>query len=248
VAPKLSNVGTSSRIVIYIAWKRRIQHCRRGRRRSGESRRRNKQRKIRGKEATQLHLVRGGERYRGYGWELLLATRPMKWECMMVSVFVSYLMPVYYLIRNIIAIWVEWAKAWARTRCWNEEVQLLNEEMRRVLEFHEYKARWWEDRRSRSDDLIISAGLADGIRAYAEGQAQLHRDLTMRFRGMWANLRSGGAISVPTEDEADEIQQPEMEADGDEEASDEEEEEEGVAVEPDWEFITEDMVKQVDRT
>jgi hypothetical protein len=53
-----------------------------------------KQRKIRGKEATQLHLVRGGGRYCGYGWELLLATRPTKWECMMVSVFVSYLMLV----------------------------------------------------------------------------------------------------------------------------------------------------------
>jgi hypothetical protein len=34
-----------------------------------------------------------------------------------------------------------------------------------------------------------------------------------------------------------------MEADGDEEVSDEEEEEEGVAVEPDWEFIAEDSVE-----
>jgi len=77
----------------------------------------------------------------------------------------------------VAAIRVEWAKAWARTQRWNEEIQLLNEEMRRVLEFHEYKARWWEDRRSLSGDLIISASLADGIHSYAECQAQLHRDL-----------------------------------------------------------------------
>ena len=115
--------------------------------------------------------------------------------------------------------------------------------MRRVLEFHEYKARRWEDRRSCSSDQIINSGLVDGIHAYAEGQAQLHRDLAIRFRGMWANFRGGGAIFVPTEDQEDEIQQPEMEADGDEEVSDEEEEEEeGVAVEQDWEFIAEDSV------
>ncbi|KIM80445.1 hypothetical protein PILCRDRAFT_9627 [Piloderma croceum F 1598] len=141
------------------------------------------------------------------------------------------------------AIQVEWAKAWACTRRWNEEVQLLNEEMRRVLKFHKYKAQWWEDRQSRSGDLFISAGLGDGIRAYAECQAQLHRDLAIQFRGMWADFQGGGAIPAPTEDQADKIQQSEMEADGDEEVSDEEEEEEGVAVEPDWEFIAEDSVE-----
>lgn len=143
---------------------------------------------------------------------------------------------------NIAAIRVEWAKAWARTRRWHEEVQLLNEEMHRVLEFHEYRARWWEDRRNRSGESIINPGLADGISAYAEGRAQLHRDLAMRFRGMWANFRGGGATSVLSEDETDEIQQPEIEADGDQELSDEEEDEEGVAIEEDWEFITEDTV------
>jgi hypothetical protein len=60
---------------------------------------------------------------------------------------------------------------------------------------------------------------------------------------MWADFQGGGAIPVPTEDQADEIQQLEMEADGDKEVSDEEEEEEGVAVEPDWEFIAEDSVE-----
>ena len=113
--------------------------------------------------------------------------------------------------------------------------------MCRVLEFHEYRARWWEDRRNHSGKSIINPGLADGISAYAEGRAQLHRDLAMWFRGMWANFR-GGATSVLSEDETDEIQQPEIEADGDQELSDEEEDKEGVAIEEDWEFITEDTV------
>jgi len=47
---------------------------------------------------------------------------------------------------------------------------------------------------------------------------------------------------VQSEDEADTMQQPEMEADDDEESSDKEEEEEGVTIE-DWEFITEDSLE-----
>ncbi|KAJ6459377.1 hypothetical protein C8R47DRAFT_1081340 [Mycena vitilis] len=41
---------------------------------------------------------------------------------------------------------VEWAKARARADRWQEELILLEEEMRRVLEFCSWKARWWEAR------------------------------------------------------------------------------------------------------
>ncbi|EIW76562.1 hypothetical protein CONPUDRAFT_76203 [Coniophora puteana RWD-64-598 SS2] len=41
---------------------------------------------------------------------------------------------------------VEWLKSRARTKRWEEEVDLLKEEMRRVRAFLEYKARWWESR------------------------------------------------------------------------------------------------------
>jgi hypothetical protein len=43
----------------------------------------------------------------------------------------------YLSIFNI-ALRSEWAKAWARTRCWSEEVLLIKEEMRRVSQYHEH--------------------------------------------------------------------------------------------------------------
>jgi hypothetical protein len=38
---------------------------------------------------------------------------------------------------------VEWAKARARVMRWKEELLLVQEEMRRVLEYHKWKAAWW---------------------------------------------------------------------------------------------------------
>ncbi|KAJ7885141.1 hypothetical protein B0H14DRAFT_2564086 [Mycena olivaceomarginata] len=41
---------------------------------------------------------------------------------------------------------IEWTKARARADRWREELILLEEEMRRVLEFCGWKARWWDER------------------------------------------------------------------------------------------------------
>ncbi|KAJ7601666.1 hypothetical protein DFH06DRAFT_939375, partial [Mycena polygramma] len=43
-------------------------------------------------------------------------------------------------------IQVEWMRARARAERWREEVILVEEEMRRVLEFCRWKAQWWKDR------------------------------------------------------------------------------------------------------
>ncbi|KAF8139538.1 hypothetical protein K438DRAFT_1995909 [Mycena galopus ATCC 62051] len=43
---------------------------------------------------------------------------------------------------------VEWTKARGRAECWREELLLLEEEMRRVLEFCSWKALWWAERES----------------------------------------------------------------------------------------------------
>jgi hypothetical protein len=87
----------------------------------------------------QSPLVRVGGRFYGYGWKLQQVTRLMQWGCMMVSQFFRYTNMNLLTNVNITAIW---AKAWAWTHHWHEEVQLLNEEMHRVLKFHEYKAHW----------------------------------------------------------------------------------------------------------
>ncbi|KII90033.1 hypothetical protein PLICRDRAFT_174832 [Plicaturopsis crispa FD-325 SS-3] len=62
------------------------------------------------------------------------------------------------------ALRVEWAKAWSRARRWDEEVQLVKEEMRRVLITLEHRAEQWAQRRE-----------GGGI---------------WRFSAMWSDIRS----------------------------------------------------------
>jgi hypothetical protein len=95
---------------------------------------------------------------------------------------------------------VQWAKARARSRRWNEEVQLLKEEMRRVLAYFEYKAAWWVERGD-AEGRETTPELAEGLRAYAEDQAQLQRDLGSKFAAKWEALRRDGV----TEKELDRL-------------------------------------------
>ncbi|KAJ7787847.1 hypothetical protein B0H14DRAFT_3505058 [Mycena olivaceomarginata] len=71
---------------------------------------------------------------------------------------------------------VEWAKARARAERWREELILLEEEMRRVLEFSE----------ARSD---VTPELAEGLRAYALAQAARERAWELDWRNKWAAVR-----------------------------------------------------------
>lgn len=123
---------------------------------------------------------------------------------------------------SIIALRVQWAKARARSRRWHEEVNLLKEEMRRVLVFLEHKAAWWVER-GRAECREVSPELAEGLLAYAEGQAQLRRDLASSFEAKWAILRRDNI----TDTELDELapkarQEQDAESDGAETGSEEE--------------------------
>lgn len=77
----------------------------------------------------------------------------------------------------------EWARSRARSRRASEEVILLREEMRRVLAFLEWKAKWWDER----EDLrtVRDLELSEGISSYAESQAGLQRSLADSFRLLW---------------------------------------------------------------
>lgn len=77
----------------------------------------------------------------------------------------------------------EWARSKARCRRAREEVALLIEEMRRVLEFLEWRARWWNARGS--VQLNVTPDVAEGLRAYAEEQANLQSSLAASFRKLW---------------------------------------------------------------
>jgi hypothetical protein len=87
------------------------------------------------------------------------------------------------LIFVCIGLRCEWVKSKARADRWNEEVQLVNEEMRRVLAFLEWKAVWWTEEGGR--DLGVRLDIADGIRAYAAKQAYISRALACSFKMRW---------------------------------------------------------------
>ncbi|KAJ7092911.1 hypothetical protein B0H15DRAFT_777021 [Mycena belliarum] len=84
---------------------------------------------------------------------------------------------------------VQWAKARARARRWSEEVDLLEEEMRRILVFLEWRASWWralKDARPKSPDEDVA--LREGLHAYAERQAEIRDEMKGRFRRNWTDV------------------------------------------------------------
>jgi hypothetical protein len=66
---------------------------------------------------------------------------------------------------------VEWSKSRARAARWTEDVKLLVDEMRRVIEFEEWRAGWWRKQAHRQ--LVVSEHIQHGLVAYAERQAAL---------------------------------------------------------------------------
>lgn len=81
-------------------------------------------------------------------------------------------------LTNFVDMRIEWCKARARLERWEEDVELLTEEMRRVLAFFEWDAARWDERGKdfeSSDDVVL-----EGHRAYAQRQATLRRSLAQK--------------------------------------------------------------------
>ena len=66
----------------------------------------------------------------------------------------------------------KWAKSKAHAYRWDEEVQLVAEEMRCVLAFLEWKAGWWD--RQGEAQLNVSYDILEGACAYATKQAHVN--------------------------------------------------------------------------
>jgi hypothetical protein len=83
---------------------------------------------------------------------------------------------------------LEWLKARARAERWREEVILLEEEMRRTLEYCDWRARWWEDQ------ILLrttnSSALNEGLHAYAKEQAETDRSRAVAWAARWAPVRN----------------------------------------------------------
>jgi len=86
---------------------------------------------------------------------------------------------------------------------WLEEVQLLVEEMRRVLQFLQWKSRFWELRadflqhdigtvEETTTDLVgdhrLLAHRIEGAKAYSLRQASIQRGLHDHFRSLWRSI------------------------------------------------------------
>ncbi|KIJ58413.1 hypothetical protein HYDPIDRAFT_81314, partial [Hydnomerulius pinastri MD-312] len=80
---------------------------------------------------------------------------------------------------------IEWCKARARARRWAEEVELLREEMRRVLAFFEWHTAWWDEQGENSPQIADTTN--EGYIAYAKRQVALRRSLSQRFSSNWSD-------------------------------------------------------------
>lgn len=85
---------------------------------------------------------------------------------------------------HFIALRVEWCKARARAHRWEEEVQLLQEEMCCIVAFLDWQAGWWDMQGPRRAFNSLQAG--EGALAYAQRQANLRRQMVIHIKSVWA--------------------------------------------------------------
>lgn len=94
---------------------------------------------------------------------------------------------------------VEWSKSHARTERWREEVQLLAEEMRRVVAFLNWKQMWWISQAGQRewDAITLDRCTRSGLDAYAQEQAHCYGTLATSFARQWVEiLRTSGLPSA----------------------------------------------------
>jgi len=78
----------------------------------------------------------------------------------------------------------EWMTCRARADRWAEEEELLQEEMRRVIVYLEWKSRAWSERVGARVGSC-TPDIQNGIDAYSRKQAHIHRELAISFASLW---------------------------------------------------------------
>lgn len=81
-------------------------------------------------------------------------------------------------------------KSYARVERWKEEVQLLAEEMRRVVAFLDWRRLWWLSQADKRREVAkeLEEDLPSGLEAYAKQQADCYDCLTTSFARKWVDL------------------------------------------------------------
>ncbi|KAJ6483545.1 hypothetical protein C8R47DRAFT_1217624 [Mycena vitilis] len=83
---------------------------------------------------------------------------------------------------------IEWAKIRAKAMRYSEEVDLLEEEMRRVTQFLTWRADWWTSLVGLRSALQPDEALREGHAAYAIKQARYMVGIRDRFGLMWKDV------------------------------------------------------------
>jgi hypothetical protein len=78
---------------------------------------------------------------------------------------------------------VEWSKSQARKMRWEEEVQIIQEEMRRTIVYYEWKQQWWLEKNPHQ--MNIEDTIHHGITAYSEKQAHYCKCMAESFAIAW---------------------------------------------------------------
>ena len=89
----------------------------------------------------------------------------------------------------------EWAQTHARMCWWEEELLIIQEEMRRVLAFFEWKSVWWVEQANRRQQLEKS--IESGVAAYAHKQAKICLRMAARCAAHWLPIMEKHSI-IPT--------------------------------------------------
>jgi hypothetical protein len=79
---------------------------------------------------------------------------------------------------------------------WSEEVELLREEMRRVIQFFHWQVDWWEKQQYLRSDKVPE--VLEGLAAYAAKQVSIRRAFGVHFRKLWAPYLSADIIPLTT--------------------------------------------------
>ncbi|KAJ7363735.1 hypothetical protein DFH08DRAFT_798215 [Mycena albidolilacea] len=108
---------------------------------------------------------------------------------------------------------VEWCKAYARVKRWQEEVLLLQEEMNRCLRTLVWQARVWDGRATAAHytgKLVYSSVHMEGAMAFAARQATMQWKLARRFDSLedeadlWFGGNNGGGNGSDSDSDAEE--------------------------------------------
>ncbi|KAJ7126315.1 hypothetical protein C8R44DRAFT_734192 [Mycena epipterygia] len=81
---------------------------------------------------------------------------------------------------------VEWCKAYSRTRCWTEDVVLVEEEMRHTIKFGFWSASEWKG--CAMVQTGVSDELQEGLGTYPAEQMQQERSMCLELQKKWAYL------------------------------------------------------------